>query len=59
MTRPLLCVPGQQLSAESSASGYAWDKLQEGTGEGQHKQTLWKCHNPIFFVFELKKKTNK
>lgn len=32
---------GSDLSAEEGASGYAWDKLQEGTGEDQHKQTLY------------------
>lgn len=48
---------GSRFSAEEGASGSIWDKLQEGTGEGQHRQTLWKCHNPIF-VCELKK-TNK
>lgn len=38
MTRPLLRVPGQELSAESGASAYAWDRLQEGTGEANTNQ---------------------
>lgn len=52
---PAVC-QGRKLWAEEGTFGYAWNKLQEGTGEDHHK--LYGNAGTLFLYANLKKLLN-